>query len=295
MNRPWWSLSLGAAVRRLGCSRNVDFACEPESENAMKYRISAIIVAWITVLEVSAMAHDAQEKHAGAYVAPYGLTKADLGTAAALNFLHAVLGEGNRSEQDAAITVLASDDKTTGGELQSIADHFERRDTGVQAVVWRDTGSGKCKRASESTRFDPRCDRIEVLFAKFDLKALQALPKARLKEPTAASKEWVSSIVEAQKKAPKVYRAAQGLAGALGGSGDFKLGNIFPISQKAQAQFSEMESALVVNVQKVRTTPTICALVVFRYPDPKSRIPSKIYYYYAIEKSLWAADVIDNE
>jgi hypothetical protein len=119
------------------------------------------------------------------------------------------------------------------------------------------------------------------------------LPKAA-NAPTAASKEWVSDIVGAEKKDPKIYRTAQALAGGLGGSGDFKLGNVFPISQKAQAQFSEMESALIVNVQKVRTTPTICALVVFQYPDAKSRIPSKIHYYYAIEKTLWGADVIDN-
>jgi hypothetical protein len=220
-------------------------------------------------------------------VAPYGLTKADLGPITAPNFLGAVLGEGTEAEQDAAITVLASDRQVAGvKELRLVADKFKRRDTGVQAVVWRDTSSGKLKRASDGVSFDPERDRIEVLFAKLDLKALQAQPAKDPNPLTEGSRAWVANIAREEKQDPKGLQPGQGLAGPLGGSGDVKSGNVFPVTRRAKDKIGEYESGLIALVRTLESSPTIPVLVVYRYPDGRSRIPSKIQYYYAIERSL---------
>jgi hypothetical protein len=263
--------------------------------------IRFLTVSWLAVLGATAGAQDSGGKDGPAYVAPYGLSKTDLGPITAPNFLRAILGDGTEAEQNAAITALASDRKEAGGkELRSVADHFKRRDTGVQAVVWRDTSSGKLKRASDKAGFDPKCDRIEVLFAKLDLKALKAQLDHDLdpKDPNPAteeSKAWVADIAKAEKKDPEAFQPGQGLAGPLGGSGDFKSGNIFPVSQKAKDKIGYVETTLIRLVQTVETSPTIPVLVVYQYPDGKSQIPSKIQYYYAIEKSMWGGCEVENK
>jgi hypothetical protein len=268
-----------------------------------------LTVSWLVLLAVTAGAQDSDGRDAPAYVAPYGLSKTDLGPITAPNFLRAILGDGTEAEQNAALTALASDRSAADGkEIRSVADNFKRTDTGVQAVVWRDTSSGKLKRASDKTGFDPKCDRLEVLFTKFDLKALKAqndkatVGLKALKElldkanpATEGSKEWVANIAKAEKKDPKDFQAGQGLAGPLGGSGDFNSGNIFPVSQKAKDKIGEVERTLILLAQTVETSPTIVVLVVYEYPDGKSRIPSKVQYYYAVEKSLWGGCEAQNK
>jgi hypothetical protein len=249
-----------------------------------------LVAGWLAVVGAPARGQDA----GAVYVAPYGLTKADLGDATAPNFLRAVLGEGSQAEQEAAIAVLASDRKKTGVELESVTSHFKKSHAGVQAVVWRDTSSGKYKRASDKTRFDPDHDRIEVVFTKFDLKSLQTLPGNMPNATTDKSNEWVVNFVKAEMKLP-TYQAAQALAGGLGGSGDFKSGNIFPVAHKAQEKVADMQEGMIGIVRSVETMPTICMLLVFEYPDQKTRIPSKIQYYYSMGKTHWGGRTLENK
>src|SRR5262245_46923363 len=181
----------------------------------MGRRFRFLTVSWLVLLAATAGTQDSDGRDAPAYVAPYGLSKTDLGPITAPNFLQAVLGDGTEAEQNAAITALAAERSATNGkEIRSVADNFKRTDTGVEAVVWRDASSGKLKRASDKTGFDPKCDRIEVLFAKLDLKALKeqlgfkALKELRDKvnPATQESKEWVSTIAKAEKKDPKDFQ-----------------------------------------------------------------------------------------
>jgi hypothetical protein len=218
-------------------------------------------------------------------VTPYGLKKADLGAANAPNFLRAVLGEGKDAEQDAAITAWAMDRQENVDELQQIADRFKRKEGGVQAVVWRDTRTGKCKRAGGTVEFDPDRDRIELLFVKLDLEAIKGETAKAPNPPTDESQAWVKGIAEAERKAAKGLRAGQGLAGPLGGSGDFRAGNIVPLYQGAKEQIGETESAIRTLAKTVRTRPTVVVLVAYRYDDGKSRIPSKVQYLWAVEGS----------
>src|SRR4051794_27110484 len=95
------------------------------------------------------------EKDKPAYVAPYGLTAEDLGVAKAPRFLAAVLGKGTEAEQQVALAVFTKGRQEGYDELARLSETFQRK-RGVQAAVWRDTRTGKLRRADGKARFDPK-------------------------------------------------------------------------------------------------------------------------------------------
>jgi hypothetical protein len=254
-----------------------------------------LIVALITVLGSPLQAGDTDDKgKKAAYVAPYGLTEADLGAAKAPQFLAAVLGKGTEAEQNAALAVFASGRKESYDELALLSDTFKRK-TGIQSAVWRDTRTGKLKRAGDSVRFDTDRERLELVFARLDVRAVQAQP-AGANPVTAASRAWVAKIVKAESKNSTAIQAVPALPGLLGGSGDFKSGNIVPLYEKAKQGVKRAQDFPIIFAQDLLTKDTVVlVLVAYEYTDKTSRIPSRVRFYSATGKSAGGRAVENND
>jgi hypothetical protein len=220
-----------------------------------------------------------------AYVAPYGLTADDLGAVEAPQFLAAVLGKGTEDEQEAALAALAKGRQEGHDELAKISGTF-RRKRGVQAAVWRDTSTGKLKWADDKTRFDKDRDRVELVFARLDARAVQAQPK-EANPVTPGGREWAAGLAQGAGKAPQALQAVQALPGTLGGSGDPASGNIIPLYGKAKRGVEELQQFPVTFTQGLVTPEdaVILVLVACEYPDKASRVPSRVGFFSAVAKS----------
>ncbi|MCI0657495.1 MAG: hypothetical protein L0170_10560, partial [Acidobacteria bacterium] len=247
----------------------------------------AVIVASLAALGSwrPSVGSDAKAKpEKPAYLVPYGLTAEDLGTTKAPRFLVAVLGKGTDAEQEADLAVFIQDTKEAIDEITRLSEEFRKEKRGVQAVVWRDTRTGKLKRADDKTRFDPERDRVEFLFARLDLRAIQAQP-ANANPLTPESQKWVAGLAQAAGKASKDLHALQALPGILGGSGAPASGNIIPVYGKAKRKIEEFqESPTIGFVRGLRSLDSIVLIhVVCEYPDKTARIPSRISFWMTLE------------
>jgi hypothetical protein len=260
-------------------------------------RLILVLIALISVLGSSLQAVDTDDKgksQKAAYVAPYGLAEADLGEVKAPRFLAAVLGKGTEAEQNAALAVFTSGKQESYDEFARLSDMFKRK-SGVQSAVWRETRTGKLKRAGDSVRFDPDRDRIELVFARLDVRAVQA-QAAGANPVTAASRAWVAEIVKAEKKNATAIKAVHALPGVLGGSGDFKSGNIVPLYEKAKQGVKRAQDFPIIFAQDLVTMDTVVlVLVAYEYTDKTSRIPSRVRIYWATGKSAGGRAVENND
>jgi hypothetical protein len=230
-----------------------------------------------------------------AYLAPYGLTAEDLGATKAPRFLAAVLGKGTEAEQEAALAVFIKATKEAIDELAAISETFRKEKRGAQAVVWRDTRTGKLKRADDKTRFDPERDRVEFLFARLDIRAIQAQP-ANANPLTPASQKWVAGLAQAAGKAPEDLHALQALPGILGGSGAPASGNIIPVYGRAKRKIEEFQESPTIGFARgLRALDfTVLVHVACEYPDKTARIPSRIGFWMTPEGGGTSGRIVQN-
>src|SRR5438045_2908355 len=82
----------------------------------------------------------------------------------------------------------------------------------------------------------------------------------------------VRGIARAGTKCRKDLEPREALPGALGGSGDFRSGNVYPLYRRARQRLAPAEDSVVMFARDLITKDfPILVLVAFEYPDGKSR------------------------